>query len=462
MAKGFSGGRGGSSSSGSSGKGSYSGGGRGGSSSSTSSTGTGSRGGSSVGSARRGSSPAQSAANTRMWSQPATPAQVAALRAHGNHDGKYYSKGRAGQAIGESVRASGSTPSMGGMGSNGGFPRPSNTTGEVNSDPLGVLVRQFVELQQAPVEERCELSTSAVVYGKVMNDEPEVAEMVALQLDSLTEIMPAVAPPIALLADLEHRHLSTFQAEFGKRAPDAVLNLRRRWVNLKTDYVKKWVQARVNLTRLLGEAPTSIIASPEQAADLLLAKVIDPDLEEKHLRVYLSEYGLRAPDAVLDLIMRSLEDRVDAAETVAQSRIEMITILAQQSLPVPVATATVPEITGFEDDANTGPTPSQQTSSGAKVSPSRKRTRTSTTIPLGTQLDGTVTSIKPAHGATVSLKPGLTGWLHISKLRSLNQGRYVATVEHLLRVGQQIRVQVIAFNDDGQPRLEPVTSEVRS
>lgn len=39
-----------------------------------------------------------------MWSQPATARQIAALKSTGTFDGKYYSKGRAGQTIGESVR----------------------------------------------------------------------------------------------------------------------------------------------------------------------------------------------------------------------------------------------------------------------------------------------------------------------------------------------------------------------
>jgi len=42
--------------------------------------------------------------NSRMWSQPATARQIAALNSTGNFDGKYYSKGRAGQTIGQSVR----------------------------------------------------------------------------------------------------------------------------------------------------------------------------------------------------------------------------------------------------------------------------------------------------------------------------------------------------------------------
>ncbi len=43
---------------------------------------------------------------TSSWSRPATGRQIAALKAHGNYDGKYYSAGRASQTIGRSVRGS--------------------------------------------------------------------------------------------------------------------------------------------------------------------------------------------------------------------------------------------------------------------------------------------------------------------------------------------------------------------
>ena len=40
--------------------------------------------------------------SSSRWSRPATGKQIAALKAHGNYDGKYYSMVRASQAIGGS------------------------------------------------------------------------------------------------------------------------------------------------------------------------------------------------------------------------------------------------------------------------------------------------------------------------------------------------------------------------
>lgn len=45
--------------------------------------------------------------SSSRWSRPASGKQIAALKSHGNYDGKYYSMGRASQAIGRSM-ASGS------------------------------------------------------------------------------------------------------------------------------------------------------------------------------------------------------------------------------------------------------------------------------------------------------------------------------------------------------------------
>ncbi|GHT79915.1 hypothetical protein FACS1894104_5210 [Actinomycetota bacterium] len=55
--------------------------------------------------------------NSRMWRQPATAKQIATLKRFGNYDGKYFSKGRAGQTIGNSKRAAvGSLKSLNGLG----------------------------------------------------------------------------------------------------------------------------------------------------------------------------------------------------------------------------------------------------------------------------------------------------------------------------------------------------------
>lgn len=80
--------------------------------------------------------------SSSRWSRPATGRQIAALKTHGNYDGKYYSMGRASQAIGKSVSTGTSRGS--GYGSSGSYTRrPSSamTGPSLNSlvaDLLGV------------------------------------------------------------------------------------------------------------------------------------------------------------------------------------------------------------------------------------------------------------------------------------------------------------------------------------
>ncbi|GHS89027.1 hypothetical protein FACS189487_08480 [Campylobacterota bacterium] len=51
--------------------------------------------------------------NNEAWSKPSTPAQRTYLKSNGLFDGKYYSRGRAGEVIGNDVRSS--SASLGGI-----------------------------------------------------------------------------------------------------------------------------------------------------------------------------------------------------------------------------------------------------------------------------------------------------------------------------------------------------------
>lgn len=59
-------------------------------------------------------------------------------------------------------------------------------------------------------------------------------------------------------------------------------------------------------------------------------------------------------------------------------------------------------------------------------------------------------------GAFVSLLPGKDGLLHITKLRALNDGKRVETVEDVVSVGQKIQVQIAEIDDRGKLSLVPV------
>jgi polyribonucleotide nucleotidyltransferase len=67
-------------------------------------------------------------------------------------------------------------------------------------------------------------------------------------------------------------------------------------------------------------------------------------------------------------------------------------------------------------------------------------------------------------GAFVSLLPGKDGLLHITKLRALNDGKRVESVEDVVEVGQKIQVEIVEIDDRGKLSLAPVveTAEASS
>ncbi|WP_091121409.1 polyribonucleotide nucleotidyltransferase [Nocardioides terrae] len=62
-------------------------------------------------------------------------------------------------------------------------------------------------------------------------------------------------------------------------------------------------------------------------------------------------------------------------------------------------------------------------------------------------------------GAFVSLLPGKDGLLHITKLRALNDGKRVESVDDVVEVGQKIQVEIVEIDDRGKLSLAPVVEE---
>src|SRR6478752_6086337 len=65
-------------------------------------------------------------------------------------------------------------------------------------------------------------------------------------------------------------------------------------------------------------------------------------------------------------------------------------------------------------------------------------------------------------GAFVSLLPGKDGLLHITKLRVLNDGKRVESVDDVVEVGQKIQVQIVEIDDRGKLSLAPVVEETEA
>ncbi len=64
-----------------------------------------------------------------------------------------------------------------------------------------------------------------------------------------------------------------------------------------------------------------------------------------------------------------------------------------------------------------------------------------------------------AFGAFVSLLPGKDGLLHISKMRELNKGKRVESVDDVLAVGQKVMVEIAEVDNRGKLSLVPVLDE---
>ncbi len=71
---------------------------------------------------------------------------------------------------------------------------------------------------------------------------------------------------------------------------------------------------------------------------------------------------------------------------------------------------------------------------------------------------GTVVKLT-SFGAFVSLLPGKDGLLHISKLRPLNDGKRVESVDDVVSVGQKLQVEISDIDDRGKLSLVPVLEQ---
>ena len=71
---------------------------------------------------------------------------------------------------------------------------------------------------------------------------------------------------------------------------------------------------------------------------------------------------------------------------------------------------------------------------------------------------GTVVKLT-SFGAFISLLPGKDGLLHVSKMRTLNNGNRVENAEDILTVGQKLQVEINDIDDRGKLSLIPVVEE---
>jgi polyribonucleotide nucleotidyltransferase len=59
-------------------------------------------------------------------------------------------------------------------------------------------------------------------------------------------------------------------------------------------------------------------------------------------------------------------------------------------------------------------------------------------------------------GAFVSLPPGSQGLLHITHIRKLHGGRPIKSIDDVIRVGDQVQVEIREIDERGKLSLIPV------
>ena len=217
-----------------------------------SSSGRGSRGRPGGRSGRSAGSSSRSSSNSRMWSQPATPRQLTALKANENHDGKYYSKGRARQTISESVRDAGAS-------------KPSSGGGVTGRSPLVALASPVV----GP------LATSALepaeVRAEIVDTPPAVPAHAITHPTPAAEGRYGFREFLALFSELQERHLKDLQAQYGVYAGDVLRGEIEAWlttrIEIATTNVRELVRA-LNEQALSAPAahPAALPAAPSQQA----------------------------------------------------------------------------------------------------------------------------------------------------------------------------------------------------
>lgn len=373
-----------------------------------------------------GGSAARSYANSRMWSQPATARQISALKSHGNFEGKFYSKGRAGQAIGESVRAAGSAASA--------------------PEPLALSSRTWRGEHSARITGLAPIGSAlAPLCGEIAPAPPYTAtphaQAEATPTDVHTGEARSGALSFALFNELEERHLRAFQAERSSGWGSQLRDEAQEWARLRIKLAGKLSDTHGELMAILAGAPSSAFPDPGAAAWELLASASPYGIEEQHLRRFLSEHSSSWGSLLRDEIDDWAKSRIKLAKTNARGLVAMLNTQAAlaPAAPQPALPSGTAPATRRGQKRSQPKAPSHRT--GPPVRSGKGRTYLATVV-----------RINP-HGAVVALDSGEQGWLHVSRLRVLNGGARVESVSDVLEVGQQLRARGIGTTDRGQVRL---------
>ena len=373
--------------------------------------GSGSAGGRRTGTSRpssRISTAAARSSNSDMWSQPATARQIAALKSNGNFDGKYYSKGRAGQTIGQSVRRMNDLAS---------------TAANSRATQFHPLIDEVIEQLTAQVHRPMPAQTGSITEARqdaasrmssdhniVLEEGTTMSQPALIHRSTAdTHITAVVALPAGSVGATPFAYVpelvtTLLQPLVESTEPSQVRSLEKALTIAKGTLAKSLTRARNELIGILRDAPSGVIASPEARADEILWSACSADLEQQLMSATHSRRGRSQPSKVIEELLAHTRHSAHIATIEASDTVEIAKI--QASLP-PAPTR------GYEP------------------------------------CWGEVNGVKP-FGAFILLPSGESGLLHVSEMHPLAGGRRVDHATQLVNVGQSLYVKVTGKNDKGQ------------
>ena len=274
--------------------------------------------------------------NSRMWSQPATAKQIAALKANCNFDGKYYSKGRAGQTIGQSVRNAGSTSvSLTRSVSNQVHPLYDEVLDHLTRQQHASSLATTASTPEAPHEVAPATTPDQIIVleeGTTMSQlVPVRSTAPAPSITSVVNLASSTMPdatPFAYVPELVTTLLNPLVATMD---PSQVRALEKALTIAKGTLAKELTRARNTLVGILRDAPSGVFASPEAAAEEILWNACSADLEQQLMGVTQSRKGRTQPSKVIDELLAQVRHRVELAVIEAQNMVEIAKI--QAALP---------------------------------------------------------------------------------------------------------------------------------
>ncbi|MEI2621674.1 MAG: hypothetical protein V9G09_13165 [Candidatus Nanopelagicales bacterium] len=263
--------------------------------------------------------------------------QIAALQALGDYDGKYYSKGRAGQTIGTAVRSQRGTTDAPAVSVGGTF----NPLDDAALDHLTGRQNRTSPTTSAPSPGAAHQASAAEAtpdHIVVLEEGTTMSQFVPVRSTASARTVAAVADlasggtsattPFGYVPELVDTLLKPL---ITTTDPSQVRALEKALTIAKGTLVKELARARNTLVGILRGAPSGTFASPEASAEDILWNACSADVEKLLMSATQSRLGRTRPAKVVDELLAQVRHRVELALIEARDMVEIAQI--QAALP---------------------------------------------------------------------------------------------------------------------------------